>query len=85
MTDVATREKPNLEQQCVAINAAILAKLRQCEINYYAAREQGYDVDVQEWSADCMSIKASSEVAVSSGKNILVTGYKGLLRNMVCT
>ncbi|KAJ7239728.1 hypothetical protein C8J57DRAFT_1478370 [Mycena rebaudengoi] len=83
MTDVATHEKTNLEQQCVAINAASLAKLRQCEINYYAAREQGYDVDVQEWGADCMSIKASSEVAVSSGKNTLVTGYKGLLGNMI--
>jgi hypothetical protein len=52
-----------------------MAKLRQCEINYYAAREQGYDVDVQEWSADCMSIKASSEGAASSGKNTLVTVY----------
>jgi hypothetical protein len=35
-----TREA-NLEQQCVVINAVTLAKLSQCEINYYAAREQG--------------------------------------------
>ncbi|KAJ7224905.1 hypothetical protein C8J57DRAFT_1253148 [Mycena rebaudengoi] len=60
MTDIATREKPNLEQQRVTINAASLA-------NY----DNGYDVDVQEWSADCMSIKASSEGAASSGKNTL--------------